>query len=212
MDFIKKVKNDGLTYLDEDALKDLYFFIQDLEKKNIKGDIVEAGCALGGSTIILSKAKHLNRKLLVYDIFDMIPEPSKNDGSDVRKRYNIIKKGNSKGIKGNTYYGYEKNLLKKVENTLKNYNAYNNVYLIKGKFNETLYPKDPIAIAHIDCDWYESVKVALNRIYPFIVKGGRFIIDDYFHWSGCKKAVEEFLQNHPEFKKEKYTRLHLIYE
>jgi hypothetical protein len=32
----------------------------------------------------------------------------------------------------------------------------------------------------------------LNYFYPKLVKGGVLIIDDYGHWKGCKKAVDEY--------------------
>jgi hypothetical protein len=32
----------------------------------------------------------------------------------------------------------------------------------------------------------------LEHLYPKLVKGGILIIDDYGHWEGCKKAVDEY--------------------
>ena len=52
--------------------------------------------------------------MFVYDVFGMIPPPTDNDGEDVQQRYNEIVGGNSKGIKGKSYYGYEDDLYGKV--------------------------------------------------------------------------------------------------
>jgi len=51
-----------------------------------------------------------------------------------------------------------------------------------------------IAILHIDADWYESVKLCLERFYDHIQPGGFVVIDDYSYWDGCKRATDEFLK------------------
>jgi predicted O-methyltransferase YrrM len=71
--------------------------------------------------------------------------------------------------------------------------------------------KDHIALAHIDGDWYESVKTCLERIEPHLVSGGVLVIDDYDAWSGCRTAVDEYFSD----KKNLYqyirkARLHLV--
>ncbi|PSO91844.1 MAG: asparagine synthase, partial [Cyanobacteria bacterium QS_9_48_30] len=87
---IEKVKSRSLTYLDKSALIDLARVVLETESRDVTGDIIEAGCALGGSSIILAACKHENRKLLVYDAFGMIPPPSDKDGQDVKQRYEQI--------------------------------------------------------------------------------------------------------------------------
>lgn len=46
--------------------------------------------------------------------------------------------------------------------------------------------------SHLDCDWYESVKVCLDHLYDRVSPGGLIQIDDYGHWKGARKAVNEF--------------------
>ena len=87
----------------------------------------------------------------------------------------------------------------------------NNVHLIKGLFENTLFVNEPVAFAHIDCDWYESVMNCLQRIEPHLVKGGVLIIDDYYTWSGCRKAVDAYFadkKDRVEFHNK--SRLHII--
>jgi O-methyltransferase len=71
------------------------------------------------------------------------------------------------------------------------------VTLIKGLFQNTLASSidlvKPIAVLRLDGDWYESTKVCLETLYAHVIIGGRIIIDDYGHWEGCRKAVDEFL-------------------
>jgi asparagine synthase (glutamine-hydrolysing) len=194
---LSAVLADSLTYLGEDALNDLYEQVTRLENEGSDGILIEAGCALGGSAIVIATAKSSSRPFYVYDMFGMIPPPSDRDGEDVHKRYEIIKSGKSSGIGGQKYYGYEENLFDKVGYNFSRYNVpidKNNVYLVKGLFQDTLYVQDKVALAHIDVDWYESVKTCLERIEPHLIAGSVLVIDDYDHWSGCKNAVDDILQ------------------
>ena len=44
----------------------------------------------------------------------------------------------------------------------------------------------------MDCDWYDSVLLCLRKFYDAVVPGGAVVLDDYGHWSGCRKAFEDF--------------------
>ena len=50
-----------------------------------------------------------------------------------------------------------------------------------------------IAVLHLDGDWYDSVKVCLEHFYDRVSPGGIIQIDDYGHWQGARKAVDEFM-------------------
>ena len=58
-----------------------------------------------------------------------------------------------------------------------------------------------ISILRLDTDFYESTKIELEKLYPLLSKNGILIIDDYGHWQGAKKAVDEY------FKKINYKPL-----
>ena len=62
----------------------------------------------------MAAAKDPQREMKVYDVFGMIPEPSERDGQDVLDRYEKISAGESRGIRGETYYGYRQDLLGEV--------------------------------------------------------------------------------------------------
>ena len=117
----RKVVNQKLTYLSHKALVLLGNTVEKIEKDKVEGLILETGCALGGSSILIGKLKNKNRQFNVYDSFEMMPEPSENDGEDVHNRFDVIKKGISKGIHGNKYYGYEDDLYSKVKNSFKRF-------------------------------------------------------------------------------------------
>jgi asparagine synthase (glutamine-hydrolysing) len=192
---IEIVKKENLSYLTEMELFNIHK--QVINTNNFGGVIVEAGCALGGSAIVIANAKLADKRFYIFDVFDMIPPPSENDGQDVIDRYDIIKKGQSKGINDEIYYGYRKDLLDEVKNnfTKCGIKIDSSINFVKGLYQDTLLMTDPISFAHIDCDWYESVMICLKQIIPNLVIGGRVIIDDYNAWSGCKKAVDEFFSD-----------------
>lgn len=205
---IRKIKQKNLTFLSQAALLNISKIIKQIEKKKVNGIFVETGCALGGSTILMGLSKAQDRKLNVYDVFGMIPPPGDEDGGDVHERYEKITKGDSIGIKKDLYYGYEKDLLGKVKGSLAEFNLTeekDNIHLIQGLYEETLKIEEPIAFAHIDCDWYSSVMTSLNEIEPNLSKGGVMIIDDYYAWSGCKTAIDEYFGDATFKAKFKFT-------
>ena len=52
---------------------------------------------------------------------------------------------------------------------------------------------EKISILRLDTDFYESTKHELEHLFPRLVKNGVLIIDDYGHWEGAKKAVDDYL-------------------
>lgn len=199
---IRKIKNRNLTFLSQAALLNISRVISKIEKKEVPGIFVETGCALGGSTILMGLSKNKERQLNVYDVFGMIPPPSDEDGEDVHDRYKKITNGESNGIKNDKYYGYEKDLINKVRLSLNDFGLTeekDNINLIQGLYEDTLKINENIAFAHIDCDWYSSVMTSLNAIEPNLSQGAVMIIDDYYAWSGCKTAIDEYFAD-PKFK------------
>ena len=102
----RQVRAANLTFLDEQALVDLWLRARDVDRRGIPGVIVEAGCALGGSAVVLAAAKRPERPLHVFDVFGQIPPPGERDGDDVHERYRTIAEGRAEGHGGETYYGY----------------------------------------------------------------------------------------------------------
>lgn len=210
---VARVERRHLTYLDVPALLDLRDRAREAESERRPGAFVEAGCALGGSAIVLAASKAAWRPLYVYDVFGMIPPPSEQDGSDVLERYEEITAGRATGIQNDLYYGYAPGLLATVEANFRDLGldlAASHVQLVQGLFQDTLHPDGPIALAHIDGDWYESVAVCLQRLWPRLSPGGVIVIDDYDDWSGCRRAVDEFLHITPDVHTERRFHLHLV--
>jgi hypothetical protein len=210
---IRRVRADGLTYLAEVALLDLRRWVRHLDAVGTPGSIVEAGCALGGSAIVLAASKQATREMLVYDVFGTIPAPTPADGPDVHARYEQIARGEATGIDGATYYGYQDDLLSQVEASFAAHDVPigpNHVSLIPGLFEDTIHPMGQVALAHVDGDWYDSVRVCLERLWPAMSPGGVVILDDYDDWTGCRTAVDEFLAATDDVEVRRETRLQLV--
>lgn len=196
-ELISNLIDKGLTYLSKKKLTNIINTCNKINENNLPGVFIEAGCALGGTSILISKLKTLERPFYIYDVFGMIPPPTKEDTQDVHERYKTIVKGKSSGLKGNKYYGYEENLYEIVQSNLRCFNIdwkKEKVILIKGLVQDTMKINEPVAFAHIDVDWYEPVKTCLEQIFPNLVIGGSLILDDYYDWGGCRKATDEFLR------------------
>lgn len=212
---IERVRGENLSYLKEESLWDLAQAVQDIENSGVEGVIVEAGCALGGSALAIASAKRAERPFLVFDTFGMIPPPSDRDGPEVWKRWEIIATGRSRGPGGGRYYGYETDLLGQVARRFSDFGfdiGPNRIELIKGTYKDTLRLETPVALAHIDCDWYESVMDCLRAIEPLLSPGGRFVVDDYDTWSGCRKAVDEYFDDagRRNYRFVRKSRMHIL--
>ena len=197
---MSQIRDRKLTYLSDSRLQALSALCLANERQHVPGVIIEAGCALGGSSILLCASKARQRELFIHDVFEMIPPPSDKDGTDVHERYAVIKSGQSKGIGGGSYYGYMPNLLDRVKDAFSELGypiEANNVSLIQGMLQDTLNVNGPVSLAHIDVDWYEPVKTCLKRIFPRLSAFGALVIDDYQDWSGCRAAVDEFFDRVP---------------
>jgi asparagine synthase (glutamine-hydrolysing) len=196
-ELIAQIRSKKLTYLTEGKMASLLTTCRSIEQARLPGIFLEAGCALGGSAILIATTKSIERPFSVYDVFGLIPPPTKEDTQDVHERYRTIVEGKAEGIGGEKYYGYEENLYEIVLSNLKSFGIdceERSVSLIKGLVQDTMQIDQPVAFAHVDVDWYEPVMTCLQRVFPKLVAGGSIILDDYYDWGGCRKATDEYLR------------------
>jgi hypothetical protein len=210
---IVAVRKEKLSYLSRPNLVALARVVAEADRAGRPGLIVETGTALGGSAIVLGSAKAASRGMKVYDVFGQIPPPTEQDGQDVWQRYDRIASGQSKGLGSEEYYGYRDNLYQQVTDSFARHGVpvkENSVDLVQGLFEDTIELDEPVAFAHLDGDWYESTMTCLQRIAPLLVVGGRLVVDDYYAWSGCQTAVDEYFAERAGFRLERRSRLHVV--
>ncbi len=163
-------------------LRGLYRAVERIVREDIPGGLVECGTARGGSAALMGLALrrlHADRALWVFDTFDGLPPPTEADGDPEITE---------------PYTGRCRSSLGEVSALFGRLGVGARAHLVRGLFRETLPTADtgPIALLHIDCDWYESVKACLEHLYDRVSPGGLVHIDDYGHWAGARKAVDEF--------------------
>ena len=165
-------------------LRGLYRAVHHMLSHDIPGDVVECGTARGGSAALMGLAlRELGspRRLWVFDTFEGLPAPTENDPDfDIAKLYS----GSCRGT------------LDEVTALFETLGILDRSVLVKGLFQDTLPGASigRIAVLHLDGDWYESVRVCLESLYDRVSAGGVIQIDDYGHWEGARKAVDEFMR------------------
>ena len=186
------------TVCDDARIVNVLDLIEKIAKENIPGDFVEVGVYKGGIIMAMAlkcKQLGLTRKIYAYDTFTGMTLPTLVDVDihniraldlmDTRNPYyeSVLCKSNLEQTKAN------------IAKT-----GYSNVVFCEGDITKTnlLTIPNPIALLRLDTDWYESTKFELEHFEPHVVQGGYVVIDDYGHWKGSKKAVDEFLQTHPQ--------------
>jgi O-methyltransferase len=72
------------------------------------------------------------------------------------------------------------------------------IRLVPGPVEDTLpaHAPETLALLRLDTDWYVSTRHELEHLYPRLVVGGVLIVDDYGHYQGARKAVDEYLEGH----------------
>jgi O-methyltransferase len=155
--------------------------------KNIEGCIIECGVWRGGMIGGIANVIGKDRNYYLFDSFEGLPKAKEIDGHSAIEWQKDV---NSPG-----YYDNCKAEMEWAEKAMKKSGA-ENYKLVKGWFNETIpdYPiKEPIAVLRLDGDWYDSTMTCLEGFFNKVAKGGLIIIDDYYVWDGCSKALHDYL-------------------
>ncbi|MCC6947036.1 MAG: class I SAM-dependent methyltransferase [Bradyrhizobiaceae bacterium] len=173
--------------------------VEYIDCNEIPGDIVECGVWRGGLMMMVKEARsasNVARSLYLFDTFTGMPEPIQLDvnyrGESAQEKYAERRKSD------HTNWAYAS--LDEVRSNFLRFNLdLQNVFFVAGKVEDTLrdesnLPKQ-IAILRLDTDFYESTKAELEILYPRLVPGGILIVDDYGHWLGAKRAVDEYFSD-----------------
>ena len=185
--------------------------VQYVVNNNISGSYVECGVWKGGSCMMIANTlmqlNALSEEIWLYDTFSGMTNPT-NEDIEIEtnlKGMELLDNINKSTDKFNMWaYAPKDIVIKNMESTGF---PTDKIKYIQGKVEETLIQHRPskIALLRLDTDWYESTKKELEALYPLLVNGGVLIIDDYGHFEGAKKAVDEY------FKKiNQYPLMHRI--
>jgi hypothetical protein len=164
----------------------------------IPGDIVECGVWRGGTmlaaALTLLECGSSDRQLWLYDTFEGMPAPSEHDMDLSGIPASRILQADTTEKQNSHVWAYAP--LELVQRVMQSsgYPA-NRVVFVKGKVEQTIPEHMPsqIALLRLDTDWYESTYHELNHLYPRLAVGGVLIIDDYGHWQGARRAVDQYI-------------------
>lgn len=201
---IQFLRSNALTYCGRPGkLEVVHDAARHVEQDNVPGIFLEAGVAMGGSAIIIAKTKKRERELRLYDVFEMLPPPSANDDPKSHAVYQDFLDGRVSGAVDRNYVAHATDLLAFTRENMARMGVdpeQDNVRFVKGLYEDTLKVDVPVAFAHIDCDWYDSVKLCIDRLAGQVSPKGIMLFDDYNSFQGCRKAVDEWLPNDPRFR------------
>jgi O-methyltransferase len=171
----------------------IYHLVSQVLAYGVDGDLVELGCHSGKTaalitTVILRYGSE--KSLYVYDSFEGLPSSSAADG----KTFSGGQLATTEDELRNNFSRYDLPLPR----------------ICRGWFSDTLPRNLPgsICFAHLDGDFYDSILVSLEYVYPRLSRGAVCLIDDYcdpevnpMGWNnlpGVKKACDEYLADKPE--------------
>jgi hypothetical protein len=174
----------------------LYKSVRYIVENGIPGDLVECGVWRGGSiklaAQVLLSLGATDRLLFLYDTFEGMTEPDPSididfAGNNASKDWIAIQR---RGVKW-SYAPVEEvhDIMVQTGYPMER------VRLIKGPVEQTIPETmpDKIALLRLYTDWYASTKHEMQYLYPRLSPQGILILDDYGHYQGAARAVDEYL-------------------
>ncbi len=170
--------------------------VRHLVRNRIEGCLVECGVWRGGSSMAMAltlvQEGDTTRDLHLFDTFAGMTLPQDvdrtTDGTSAQQ-YLDRDPGKAGGVWAVTG-------LAEVRRNMQS-TAYPQARMhhVQGPVETTLplhAPAGPIALLRLDTDWYASTRHELMHLFPRLCDGGILLIDDYGHWEGARRAVDEY--------------------
>jgi hypothetical protein len=174
--------------------------------RGLEGAFAECGVWRGGSVLAmiltLQELGADDREICVYDTFAGMTEPGEHDtsGRDQPAR-RTWSEARARGERAWGDLFADELVAEPVVRSTLLATGYDPALLrlVAGPVETTLPEHAPerLALLRLDTDWYESTRHELVHLYPRLVSGGVLIVDDYGHWEGCRRAVDEYFAEIP---------------
>jgi hypothetical protein len=181
--------------------------VQHVEAAGLDGAIVECGVWRGGSMMAVARTllatAATKRDLYLFDTFEGMPAPGAVDVDYLdRDATELLTKSRAAPQQQQlSDVLVARSPLEQVRKNLES-TAYpgDRLHFERGLVEETIPGRAPdrISLLRLDTDWYASTRHELEHLYPRLVPGGVLIIDDYGHWRGARRAVDEYFARSAE--------------
>jgi O-methyltransferase len=174
------------TMVDEQAYVASLFLVASHTLR--EGAILECGTWRGGMAAGLMTVGGPTREYHFFDSFQGLPEPGEEDGEEARRW--------KQNVNGPRYFNNctaSQSEFEKVLATVRP--RCSNVHVHPGFFKEAFQSVDlpKIAVLRLDADWFASTLLCLQKFWSALLPGGLVLIDDYYDWVGCRRAVHDHL-------------------
>lgn len=146
----------------------------------------ECGTWRGGMSFGLLSTLPNVRTHHMFDSFEGLPVPSELDATESAPMSST----------DDIWHNNNTATIEDVQASVDAFGFSNRVQLHKGWFSDTLPKAEfdaPLSLLRMDGDWYESTLDILNNLYDKVRPGGLILIDDYYDWVGCSRAIHEFM-------------------
>jgi len=187
------------TMTSAERMYGLYSAVRYVQHAGVEGDIVECGVWRGGSMMLVARTlcemRATNRDLYLFDTYEGLPRP--DDDVDVDIWGNRAIDGWRPHARDERSSSWALAGLDEVrENLAGTGYPSERMYFVKGMVEETIPDAAPasIAILRLDTDWYASTQHEIEELFPRLNRDGVLIIDDYGHFKGARKAVDEYIE------------------
>ena len=189
-----------LTMTSPERILALVNAVSYLATNRIEGDFVECGVWKGGSMVATANTLiahgDTDRRLWLYDTFEGMSEPTEEDVDFMGRTANRLLNEQDR-LQSDSIWCFSP--LEHVRSVMRATGYPESlVEFVPGKVEDSLPQTKPekIALLRLDTDWYESTRCELEHLFPRMVDGAVLIVDDYGHWEGCRRAVDEYFQKH----------------
>jgi O-methyltransferase len=172
--------------------------------RDVPGAFAECGVWRGGSVLAmiltLQELGVSDRDVLLYDTFEGMTQPAEVDVSpfDPPALDTWARARSAGAVPWPEYFDPTTFNEEAVRATLLSTGyPQERIRLVRGPVEETLPARAPdeLALLRLDTDWYDSTRHELEHLYPRLSDGGVLIVDDYGHWEGARRAVDEYFSS-----------------